>query len=531
MATTFPWGISSDITVPLAPRECRKTSFICQFEKWHGIVGTVTRRRATIALFAFVSLFVPGVPSVHALPSSAVFLQGANPFQGTITLTELSQTNIAAVSFMIEPRDGALAKPVRATYSRRYINDNDLLDTETGDLTVPIFGMYDDYANSIRITIRATNGAVRRYTMTAETSEWSNSCRDGYANPERVVDRNSSVKLDFSYMLLKAWGCGSHPVILDTDGYIRWASEHGGMEQGSLLVGNRIITGYGSDLFELGLDGSFETIGSTVDTPAGSFGTHHHNIDLGKKGVLLQLNGAVDVESDVLEYSTDGEFLKHWDFADIVADAITAGGDSPAAFVRRGVDWFHSNAVTYWRARDEIVVSAREDFVISVDYRTGRIKWILGDPTKAWYQYDGLRKYALTLPEGDHYPMGQHAVSITSNGRLMLFDNGYGSFAHDPAGGNRSYAAPRQYTINQRNLTADEVWNFQHGKTLDSQICSSIYQAGDSYLIDYASNGWDGFRLIGIDSEKRIAFEYKYWGMGFDTAWNAQPVHLESISY
>jgi Arylsulfotransferase (ASST). len=29
-----------------------------------------------------------------------------------------------------------------------------------------------------------------------------------------------------------------------------------------------------------------------------------------------------------------------------------------------------------------VIVSSRENFVIAIDYETGAIKWILGDPTK-----------------------------------------------------------------------------------------------------------------------------------------------------
>ena len=71
-----------------------------------------------------------------------------------------------------------------------------------------------------------------------------------------------------------------------------------------------------------------------------------------------------------------------------------------AAFVRRGQDWFHNNAVTYRASDDSLIVSSRENFVIALDYQSGAIKWILGDSTKAWYQYPSLRQYALTVPAG-----------------------------------------------------------------------------------------------------------------------------------
>ena len=71
----------------------------------------------------------------------------------------------------------------------------------------------------------------------------------------------------------------------------------------------------------------------------------------------------------------------------IIADAMRARGDDPSAFVRRGQDWFHNNSATYRASDNSLIVSSRENFVIALDYASGAIKWILGDKTKAWFQY------------------------------------------------------------------------------------------------------------------------------------------------
>jgi hypothetical protein len=41
-------------------------------------------------------------------------------------------------------------------------------------------------------------------------------------------------------------------------------------------------------------------------------------------------------------------------------------------FVNQNNDWFHNNANTYWAEFNELVVSARETFVIGIDYDTNR---------------------------------------------------------------------------------------------------------------------------------------------------------------
>ena len=155
----------------------------------------------------------------------------------------------------------------------------------------------------------------------------------------------------------------------------------------------------------------------------------HHNIDPGKTGALLEADTTTYYESVVMEVDFSGKLLKTWNLADIISAAMRAGGDDPSQFVfqrtpQSNNDWFHNNAVTYNRADDSVIVSSRENFVIAIDYETGAIKWILGDPTKKWYQFPSLRQFALRLAPGSLAPIGQHGLSITYDEALLLHDNG-----------------------------------------------------------------------------------------------------------
>ena len=131
--------------------------------------------------------------------------------------------------------------------------------------------------------------------------------------------------------------------------------------------------------------------------------------------------------------------------ADIISAAMIAGGDDPSQFVfPTPTDWFHNNGATYNRADDSLIVSSRENFVICLDYKTSAIKWILGDPTKKWYQFPSLRKFALTVAPGSLPPIGQHAPSITFDQNLLLFDNGQNShFSESSRGSTRLCESPQ----------------------------------------------------------------------------------------
>jgi len=169
-----------------------------------------------------------------------------------------------------------------------------------------------------------------------------------------------------------------------------------------------------------------------------------------------------------------------------------------------------------------------------VDYATHDIIWIFGDPTKYWHTFPSLRAKALTLVGGGLYPVGQHGTSITFDGHLMLFNNGFWSLnqpAGEPRGENRTYSAVTSYSIDASAMTATVAWNFDYGKTIMSEVCGSAYEAGKSYLVDYATaDNWQQVRLVGLDSSKNVVFDFAYKSpQGCGAAWNAIQVPFEDL--
>ena len=104
------------------------------------------------------------------------------------------------------------------------------------------------------------------------------------------------------------------------------------------------------------------------------------------------------------------------------------------------------------------------------------------------------------------------------------------------------YSVPRMYSINESRGIATETWQFLRAQPLWSPICSSIYQDGRSFLVDYASQGmpnWGsplgnglgyGPEIMGLDGNKQVAFDYYYPG-AFQNGWNADPIHLENLQF
>ena len=179
-------------------------------------------------------------------------------------------------------------------------------------------------------------------------------------------------------------------------------------------------------------------------------------------------------------------------------------------------------------------MSSRENFLIKLNYLTHEIVWIFGDPTKYWYTFPSLRAKALTLSAGGDYPIGQHATSITADGYLMVFNDGYASTNTPPgasAGVTRTFSEVSAYSVNTAKMTAQNVWNFNYGNTIFSPICGSSYEQGNSYLVDFATA--DNFlhaRLVGLDANKNVVFDFQYPSPSYcGAAWNAIPIPMESL--
>ena len=59
----------------------------------------------------------------------------------------------------------------------------------------------------------------------------------------------------------------------------------------------------------------------------------HHNIDRGKVGMILDVDTSDQLESVNIEVDAAGRCRKTWNMAQIISDAMIAGGDDPSQFV------------------------------------------------------------------------------------------------------------------------------------------------------------------------------------------------------
>jgi len=496
---------------------------------------------AVISL-AGILLVVPHIARANQADDTTIQIighaPGVTPFISNVHLLASNTSVIKEIQFTIHPKPGSVTRPLSGTYANFYLIDRGFENQQTGDITLPVSGLYDGFSNLVTLTYRFSDGSSSQANLTIGTAAYDDTC--GYKNPLIVKPRTNSTSLSYDYIFISTGGCGNNaPVIIDTDGALRWvnpASTPNSLMASSLFINNAVFETHGPTLSRVDLDGA-----STVLDDYSSLGVvnFHHNIDPGKTGMLMEADTTSYTESVVMEVDFSGTVLKTWNLANIISAAMRAGGDDPSQFVYPApTDWFHNNAAYYNRGDDSLIVSSRENFVIGLDYNTGAIKWILGDPTKKWYQFPSLRHFALTLAPGSLPPIGQHAVSVTHDLDLLLHDNGFPSGFQHPIGDSRTYSSPRKYHLDLTAKVATEVWHYDQSQIVYSPICSSVYEdAPLNYLIDYAfahssfQTGQGFAELLGLDAQGNQVFWYKYPTMFCNTAYNSRIIHLENTKF
>ena len=481
--------------------------------------------------FAFAAL---PLPNCAAGPLVTIGTQsaGPTPFIATVRLRMDDTSLLDYVQFTVAPKTGSVTRAVSARYSFDYLMRRGYVSANRGLIKVPVFCLYANYTNEVTLVSGFVDGSSQTNTVSIKTARYKSSI---YNHPTVVQARSTTTALSYDFIMLKTFNDGASPKILDTDGELRWVGTANVPSMMAIFYDNSffIQTPTATGLQRMEFDGSFTTV---ADYAADGVTLLHHNFDFGKSGILMSVNTAAYFESTVMEVDLSGNILHTWDLASIITDAMVAGGDDPTKFVAVAgsqYDWFHNNSTTYRPSDDSLIVSSRENFVIALDYETGAIKWIFGDPTKQWFEFPSLAKYALTATVGTTYPAGQHALSFNRD-HLLLFDNGYGSADHMPTGVTRTYSAPRKYAIDEAAGTVAETWNYLAGETKFSPITSSVYEdQRNDYLIDYAVEGPYLFaELIGLSPGGDTVFDYEFTGDGTPTVgWNAVVLHLENLVF
>src|SRR4029453_10488480 len=268
---------------------------------------------------------------------------GVTPFISKLTL-EVSNTSVLkSIQFTVIPKPGSVTRPLSGTYANSYLVDRGFENQQTGEVVLPVYGLYDGYNNTVKLTYRFMDGSSKQANIRIPTATFNDPC--GYTNPTILQRRTNSTDLSYDYIMVKG-GCSDFaPGIIDTDGALRGVGTAGISAGSAIFFDNAAYMGWGRKLVRIDLDGTVTELADYSNLGIINF---HHNIDRGKVGIILDADTTTYYNSVNIEVDASGHVLKVWNLADIISAAMRAGGDDPSQFVHPSPgDWFHNNGAAY----------------------------------------------------------------------------------------------------------------------------------------------------------------------------------------
>lgn len=350
---------------------------------------------------------------------------------------------------------------------------------------LPIYGLYADYENTVDIIM--ANG--QKNTVKIQTEP---------LHPD--VPLATSIKTTAEYMgnniMFLTAAMRAMPVGYDYAGDVRWyanknfAFDLKRMPNGHILIGTERLVKlpyFTTGLYEMTFSGK---IFKEFVLPSGY---HHDQFVMEDGNILVQTfdfySGTVE-DMCVLISSETGEILKAWDYKTVLPQDAAGSGSQDEH------DWFHNNAVWYDKKTNSLTFSGRhQDAVINLDYETGKLNWIIGDP-EGWPQ-EMVDKYFFT-PVGDNFEWQyeQHSCVVLPDGDIMLFDNGHfrSKNKEQYLPNKDNYSRGVRYRIDTEKMTIQQIW--QYGKERGAEffspyICNVEYYNEGHYMVHSGGIGYE----------------------------------------
>lgn len=341
---------------------------------------------------------------------------------------------------------------------------------------LPVLGLYPDYDNTVEL--RLYQGGTKQITIRTEPAA---------AQVPELISMKTTASYLKDQLIIVSPAVSGALTGFDYNGDIRWyisvpmqmALKR--LKNGHFLVGtHRLISNpyYTVGLYE------FDAVGKIYREYQIPGGYHHDQVEL-ENGDFLVLTEDLDTNTvedqcALIDRET-GDVKKIWNFKDF----LTPGEGISGNYTEK--DWFHNNAVAYDKKTNSLTLSGRHiDAIVNIDYDTGALNWILGDP-ETWPEEK--KKYFFT-PEGEgfEWQYEQHACVITPDGDVMCFDNGTfrSKLKENYVLNKDNFSRAVRYRINTEKMTIRQIWEFgrELGPDFFSQHISNVeYYSDGHYLI------------------------------------------------
>ncbi len=341
---------------------------------------------------------------------------------------------------------------------------------------IPIYGLYPGMNNIIELY---EFDGVDSYTLVhveyVNTKELPNS-----------IVLPSLLETTYEYfgndLIVTMSNSSNMPVGYDLHGDVRWYLNKelswgpNQLENGNFIFGSRSLFEpyYSAELIEV------DYLGKVYNLYNIPFG-YHHDVDEMPNGNLLVATNDFEgtIEDIVIEIDrTTGEIVKSINIDDYLN---LLDGTSEMWTL---MDWFHLNSIVYDRHSDSLILSGKnQDVVISIDYSTLELNWVIGDPAR--WDSEFVSEYFFT-PVGVEFEWqyAQSDVEVLSNGDILIFDNGINKSKSREfyVLGEDTYSRGVVYRLDTELMTIEQI--FEYGTDLGNSFYSPEYSNVEGYGIN-----------------------------------------------
>src|SRR6478672_11462648 len=147
------------------------------------------------------TLFVPFAESNQANDTTITingYTPGVTPFISNVSLSASTTTDLKSIQFTIAPKPGSVTRPLSGTYANYYLVNRGFENPQTGEITLPIYGLYDGSTNPVTLTYSFADGSSREANIMITAPPYDDLC--GYKNPTVLQDRTNSTDLSYDYI-------------------------------------------------------------------------------------------------------------------------------------------------------------------------------------------------------------------------------------------------------------------------------------------------------------------------------------------
>lgn len=344
-----------------------------------------------------------------------------------------------------------------------------------------IYGLYPNQENKVTIEYKDSNSIIKK-ELTIKTDKLP----DDFILPTSIKADKDKLNNDLYFFTPSSKG---YTCAYDVNGDVRWYLSSNALwdntrlKNGHMLISTeRLVNNpyYMTGLYEI------DMLGKIYNEYSLKGGYHHDYYELPSGNLLVGSSDFNNEHGTVEDYIVEldrktGNIVKTFDLKDILKM------DDGKSESWSSYDWFHNNSIWYDKKTNSITLSGRhKDAVINIDYKTGKLNWIIGDPTNWDNKY---KKYFFT-PVGDDFEWqwSQHAAMVTPEGYIFLFDNGNNKSKDKDkyVDAKDSYSRGVMYKIDTKKMTIEQVWEYgkERGSSFYSPYISDVdYLEKDHYIV------------------------------------------------